>query len=72
MTRLAASLRPIRQSSETDLSTAKQSIAGKASPPFTPQPIYAGVDEATLGLRRAFRTPPPLMGGGWQGKRGQS
>lgn len=51
--------------------------AGTATPTLAPAQdpqlqSAPGEAEGAAALRRAFRTPPPLMGGGWHGTRGQS
>lgn len=72
MNRHLVSLFSMRRNTETKAASAKPSAAEEASPFFTPNASGAGVEDATLDLRRAFRTPPPLMGGGWRAKQGQS
>ncbi len=72
MNRFLLSLFPTRQNSEPKSPSAGQSASEKANAFFAPYASGAGIEDATLGLRRAFRTPPPLMGGGWRAKQGQS
>ena len=71
MKRFAVSLLPMQQSAETNMPPAKESAGERALSPFAPHNAAEDEAEGTLDLRRAFRTPPPLMGGGWRGKRGQ-
>ena len=72
MKRVTVSLLPMQRSAETNFSPAKENACETVLCPFALHNTSEDETEATLGLRRAFRTPPPLMGGGWRGKRGQS
>ncbi len=54
-----------------------RTFAGPATPTLAPAQdpqlrSASSEEEGAVALRRAFRTPPPLMGGGWNGARGQS
>ena len=69
MKRVPVSLLPMQQSAETNMPPAKENAGERALSPFKAAEREA---EGTHDLRRAFRTPPPLMGGGWRRNGGQS
>lgn len=72
MLRTPVWLFPMQQRPETDPPSAKRITTEKASPQPCLHDAGVGVEDGALRLRRAFRTPPPLMGGGWTRSRGQS